>query len=131
MFSPYDLKRLESYSKNLIDFHAIIDLVPVLARLYFLGTLSDELAFSAGQSCILLGIGLQAKSIDDVAVRLYGLFVVVLSITCVSVISASNRTKFLLCLIRSFASFRSYSRRSKKRLLRGRCRSLTLRTCRR
>lgn len=68
-FSPYDVKRLDSYSKNLVDFHAIIDLVPVLARLYFLGTLSDELAFSAGQSCILLGIGLQAKSIEDVAVR--------------------------------------------------------------
>ena len=32
----YDLKRLESYAKNLVDFHLIMDLVPTLAKLYFL-----------------------------------------------------------------------------------------------
>ncbi len=33
--SLFDLKRLESYSKNLVDFHLIMDLVPTLAKLYF------------------------------------------------------------------------------------------------
>ena len=32
----FDLKRLESYAKNLVDFHLIMDLVPTLAKLYFL-----------------------------------------------------------------------------------------------
>lgn len=31
----YDLKRLESYAKNLVDFHLIMDLVPTIARLHF------------------------------------------------------------------------------------------------
>ena len=31
----FDLKRLESYSKNLIDFHLVIDLVPRLCKLFF------------------------------------------------------------------------------------------------
>jgi N-acetyltransferase 10 len=31
----FDLKRLESYSKNLVDFHLVMDLVPAIARLYF------------------------------------------------------------------------------------------------
>jgi N-acetyltransferase 10 len=33
--SLFDLKRLESYSKNLVDFHLVMDLVPAMARLYF------------------------------------------------------------------------------------------------
>jgi len=33
--SVFDLKRLESYSKNLVDFHLIMDLVPTIAKLFF------------------------------------------------------------------------------------------------
>jgi N-acetyltransferase 10 len=33
--SVFDLKRLESYSNNLVDFHLIMDLVPSIAKLYF------------------------------------------------------------------------------------------------
>jgi len=29
------MKRLEGYSKNLVDFHLVIDLIPRLAKLYF------------------------------------------------------------------------------------------------
>ena len=32
----FDLKRLESYAKNLVDFHLIMNLVPTLAKLHFL-----------------------------------------------------------------------------------------------
>ena len=31
----FDLKRLESYSKNLVDFHLIMDLLPTIAKIYF------------------------------------------------------------------------------------------------
>jgi len=39
--SKYDLKRLEMYSKNLVDYHLIMDLIPALARLYFLNHMGD------------------------------------------------------------------------------------------
>ena len=29
--SVFDIKRLDSYSKNLVDFHLVTDLVPTLA----------------------------------------------------------------------------------------------------
>lgn len=35
----FDLRRLSSYAKNLVDFHLILDLVPAIARLYFSSTL--------------------------------------------------------------------------------------------
>lgn len=45
----YDIKRLEMYSNNLVDYHLIIDLMPTLARLYFLNQLGDT-QMSAVQS---------------------------------------------------------------------------------
>ncbi|KAH0516674.1 N-acetyltransferase 10 [Microtus ochrogaster] len=64
LFLPYDLKRLEMYSRNMVDYHLIMDLIPAISRLYFLNQLGD-LALSAAQSALLLGIGLQHKSVDD------------------------------------------------------------------
>ena len=34
--SVFDLRRLDQYSKNMVDFHLIMDLVPTLAKLHFL-----------------------------------------------------------------------------------------------
>jgi N-acetyltransferase 10 len=39
--TKYDVKRLEMYSKNLVDYHLIMDLIPSLARLYFLNHMGD------------------------------------------------------------------------------------------
>ncbi|CAG8622804.1 310_t:CDS:10, partial [Gigaspora margarita] len=64
-FSVYDLKRLESYSNNLLDYHIILDLIPTIAHLYFEKQFGKEVVLSGVQSSILLGIGLQKKSIDD------------------------------------------------------------------
>uniref|UniRef100_A0A8C0ZZ53 RNA cytidine acetyltransferase n=1 Tax=Castor canadensis TaxID=51338 RepID=A0A8C0ZZ53_CASCN len=64
LFLPYDLKRLEMYSRNMVDYHLIMDLIPAISRLYFLNQLGD-LALSAAQSALLLGIGLQHKSVDQ------------------------------------------------------------------
>ncbi|ORX58725.1 DUF699-domain-containing protein [Hesseltinella vesiculosa] len=64
-FSPYDLKRLESYSNNMLDYHVIMDLVPIIAELYFKGQLPKDMHLSGVQSAITLGIGLQKKTVDD------------------------------------------------------------------
>lgn len=45
----YDIKRLEMYSCNLVDYHLIIDLIPTLARLYFLKRIRD-IQLSAAQA---------------------------------------------------------------------------------
>uniref|UniRef100_A0A671Q6Z8 RNA cytidine acetyltransferase n=1 Tax=Sinocyclocheilus anshuiensis TaxID=1608454 RepID=A0A671Q6Z8_9TELE len=63
-FTPYDLKRLEMYSRNMVDYHLIMDMIPVVARLYFLKQLGD-ITLSVAQCALLLGIGLQHKSVDE------------------------------------------------------------------
>ncbi|XP_008277137.1 RNA cytidine acetyltransferase [Stegastes partitus] len=62
-FSPYDLKRLELYSRSMVDYHLIMDLIPAVARMFFLKQLGD-VSLSAAQCALLLGIGLQHKSVD-------------------------------------------------------------------
>lgn len=61
--AKYDVKRLELYSQNMVDYHLIMDLVPLVARLFFLDQLDVHL--SAIQSGMLLGLGLQHKSVED------------------------------------------------------------------
>uniref|UniRef100_A0A8B9H9A8 N-acetyltransferase 10 n=1 Tax=Astyanax mexicanus TaxID=7994 RepID=A0A8B9H9A8_ASTMX len=63
-FTPYDLKRLEMYSRNMVDYHLIMDMVPAVARMFFLKQLGD-ISLSAAQSALLLGVGLQHKTVDD------------------------------------------------------------------
>jgi N-acetyltransferase 10 len=63
ILSPFDLKRLESYSNNMLDYHVILDLLPLVADLYFADRL--RVSLSGVQRAILLSIGLQRKSIDD------------------------------------------------------------------
>ncbi|PGH16030.1 hypothetical protein AJ79_02010 [Helicocarpus griseus UAMH5409] len=65
-FSPFDLKRLDSYANNLLDYHVILDMVPTIAEFYFSGRLSNGVNLSGVQQSILLAIGLQRKSFDDV-----------------------------------------------------------------
>ena len=60
----HDLKRLQKYSDNLVDVHLIMDLVPFLAQAYFTQKLPVNLSY--GQAAILVCLGLQHKTIDDV-----------------------------------------------------------------
>ena len=60
----YDLKRLESYAKNLVDFHLIMDLVPTIARLHFAILPPGTVVLSYVQAALLVGMGLQYKTID-------------------------------------------------------------------
>ena len=61
----YDLKRLESYAKNLVDFHLIMDLVPTIARLHFAILPPGTVVLSYVQAALLVGMGLQYKTIDQ------------------------------------------------------------------
>uniref|UniRef100_A0A3P9M759 RNA cytidine acetyltransferase n=1 Tax=Oryzias latipes TaxID=8090 RepID=A0A3P9M759_ORYLA len=63
-FTPYDLKRLELYSRSMVDYHLIMDLIPALARMFFLEQLGD-VSLSAAQCALLLGIGLQHKTVEQ------------------------------------------------------------------
>lgn len=70
VFSPFDLKRLDGYSNNLLDYHVIVDMLPTLSMLYFSGKLGSGVNLSSVQSAILLAIGLQHKSVDDITKEL-------------------------------------------------------------
>ncbi|KAJ1765924.1 N-acetyltransferase 10, partial [Coemansia sp. RSA 1843] len=65
-FSSYDLKRLESYSNNLIDYHVVLDMLPAIAENYFASRFGVGVSLSGVQACILLGVGLQRKSVDAI-----------------------------------------------------------------
>ncbi|KAJ6144194.1 RNA cytidine acetyltransferase [Penicillium chermesinum] len=65
-FSPFDLKRLDSYANNQLDHHVILDLVPLIAEYYFGNRLAGKVSLSGVQQSILLAIGLQRKSMDDI-----------------------------------------------------------------
>ena len=66
----FDLKHLESYAKNLVDFHLIMDLVPTLAKLYFLILPRGAISLSFVQAATMAGMGLQFKTIDQLTVDL-------------------------------------------------------------
>lgn len=88
-FSPYDIKRLESYANNMVDYHAILDMLPTLARLYFQNHLGISASLASSddheeqqsgeavqglmlnnvvQRSILLSMGLQRKTVEDISV---------------------------------------------------------------
>uniref|UniRef100_A0A8C2S829 RNA cytidine acetyltransferase n=1 Tax=Capra hircus TaxID=9925 RepID=A0A8C2S829_CAPHI len=78
LFLPYDLKRLEMYSRNMVDYHLIMDMIPAISRLYFLNQLGD-LALSAAQSVGYLLLvcwlcGALEKEIELPSGQLMGLF---------------------------------------------------------
>lgn len=68
--TPHDLKRLELYGRNLCDHHLVTDLLPIVARLYFLGRFGPELNLSSVQAALLCGVGLQNKTVDGLTSEL-------------------------------------------------------------
>jgi N-acetyltransferase 10 len=65
--TPYDLKRLDSYANNMLDYHVILDLMPTLANLFFTGRIKDAhgVQLSGIQKALLCAIGLQRKVLED------------------------------------------------------------------
>ena len=79
LLTPFDMKRLESYGNNLLELQIVVDLLPTLAMLYFgrrLRSADDEsdmereLSVSGLSAALLLAIGLQRRSLDDIASEL-------------------------------------------------------------
>ncbi|KAJ3860951.1 tRNA binding domain-containing protein [Lentinula novae-zelandiae] len=77
LLTPFDLKRLESYGNNQLDYHVILDLLPLVATLFFQRRLNrpksseasgevNNLSLSAVQSAILLSMGLQRKTVEEI-----------------------------------------------------------------
>lgn len=67
LFTPFDLKRLDSYANNMLDYHVILDLMPTIAQLYFTGRIRNEhgIRLSGVQQALLCAIGLQRKVLED------------------------------------------------------------------
>ena len=65
-FSPFDLKRLDSYANNMLDYHVILDMIPPIAYFHFTDRLKPAVSLTGVQSSILLAIGLQRKVLEDV-----------------------------------------------------------------
>jgi N-acetyltransferase 10 len=67
--SKYDYRRMELYTKNLVKYQMIIDIIPYISKFYFQKKFpSVKLAYT--QAAILLGFGLQYKSFDKIAEEL-------------------------------------------------------------
>jgi len=64
--SPFDLKRLESYADNMLDYHVIVDMIPLIAQLHFTGRLRGSVKLAGVQQAVLMAIGLQRKTLEDI-----------------------------------------------------------------
>ncbi len=53
-FTDNDILRLNSYSRNLVDYHMIMDLLPYISKLYYLHKFCD-LNLSSMQQCLIIG----------------------------------------------------------------------------
>ncbi|KAJ9177701.1 hypothetical protein P3X46_012891 [Hevea brasiliensis] len=87
--SPYDMERLRVYTENLADFHLILDIVQILARLYFQGKLPITMSYV--QASVLLCIGLQHQNI-----------------TCMEEQMKLERTQILSLFIKVMKKFHKY-----------------------
>ena len=67
--TPHDMKRLELYSRNMVDHHMILDLLPTLARLLFAGRF-PSVRLSHLQLAVLLAVGLQHRNVDSLGTEL-------------------------------------------------------------
>ncbi|XP_064111307.1 RNA cytidine acetyltransferase-like [Macrobrachium nipponense] len=63
LVTGHDLQRLERYANNLADRYLINDMFPSLAYLYFMKRL-PAVQLSSLQSSIVVGLGLQARTVD-------------------------------------------------------------------
>ena len=64
--SPSRRRRLELYGRNLCDHHLVADLISAVSQLQFLGRLGGS-DLSKVQSALMVGMGLQAKTVEGLA----------------------------------------------------------------
>jgi len=68
-FTDYDVKRLQAYAQELVDFHLIMDLLPAVSRFYFLDRFGST-KLSPTQAQIFVAMGLQYKTVEEAAVEM-------------------------------------------------------------
>ncbi|KAL7054148.1 hypothetical protein AAHC03_026501 [Spirometra sp. Aus1] len=69
LFSELDMERLHRYLRSLLDFPMVSDQLPELATLYFLRRFPD-VRLNKTQQVILVGLGLQRKSAEQLSAEL-------------------------------------------------------------
>lgn len=62
--TEFDMRRLEAYARNMVDYHMILDLLPFIARQYFLARFDIKLSHT--QAAILLSLGVQRKTVTEI-----------------------------------------------------------------
>lgn len=67
-FLPHDIQRLEAYCYNQVEYRLIIDLTMDLALLYFESKIISDHMDSL-QKAVLLGVGLQNKTIEQLSIE--------------------------------------------------------------
>jgi len=71
LLSMHDLRRLQAYANHLLDYHVILDIIPVLSRLYFEGHFAAErITLSPAQQAILVGVGLQRRPLEELGAEM-------------------------------------------------------------
>ena len=65
-FSDYDLERINLYALGVVDYHLIVDLLPQVVKMLFTDMISIK-GLSVQQRAILVAIGLQHKTVDELA----------------------------------------------------------------
>ncbi|KAL0234112.1 hypothetical protein PCE1_001150 [Barthelona sp. PCE] len=63
VMTPQDQERLELYTKRMVDYHMIMDLLPILGDLWFYRHL--DVSFSALQTVIFCGMAFQHHNVND------------------------------------------------------------------
>lgn len=68
MLSAWDVRRLDSYARSMVDWHVITDLIPTITPMILDGHFDRNISFT--QAAILVGVGLQRRTIDDLQAEL-------------------------------------------------------------
>ena len=102
-FTAYDMKRLHAYAQELVDYHLITDLLPALARFYFLDRYKGAcfvyqshiniISYRFGsakvspvQAQILIAMGLQYKTIEETSVCCHSSWLCIAHSSCGNVV---------------------------------------------
>ena len=68
MLSAWDVRRLDSYARSMVDWHVITDLIPTITPMILDGHFDRNISFT--QAAILVGVGLQRRTVDDLQAEL-------------------------------------------------------------
>lgn len=88
-FSPYDRSRLTAYTQSHVDYHVVLDMIPSLALMLVNGIFREDISLNWSQAQILVGVGLQKKSLDSLATEL--------SLTSNQVLAFFQKTLHKIC----------------------------------